>query len=793
MNCHLLTTCIALAMCHLSIFVHAQDLYINEIMSSNETYLADKDGDFSDWLEIYNASNQSINLAGYQLSDEEDDLNKWLFPAIVLPANGFLLVFASGKDSHNANELHTNFKIQEEGETIILSRPNDDILSKVEVPSLPSDYSYGCVPDGNATYSIFKLPSHNATNAQSNAIYTSHSSGFYLNPFSLVVKSSDPNQQIYFTTNGNIPTTSDYRIDRDTLEMINNLCLYSLWHDNFYSRIPTTPLDGPGRLQAYIWKEPQTLYKANAIRYASFLGDTMKSQVYTKTYFIDPEVRSRYQFPIISIITDSSNLFDYEKGIYIPGKRFDEEGFGHHPYGNYMNSGIEWEKEAHISFLENDGTVGFETDAGIRVRGVGSTANPQKSLNVYFRKEYGHKDIDYPIFGENINTIFKRMVLRNSGNDFINTHFRDALLQDVLRPLDLELQRFRPSVVFINGEYWGIHNIREKYDKFYFEYNFGIDVTNLNIVDWRGNIEEGSNQDYLALLDYIATEDISQEVHYEYIKEKVDIENFMDYLIAEIYYANFDWPCNNYKIWKTNEASSKWRFLIYDLDYSFGLVQQAQFDVPSLEHASSDADSWPHCPTSNALFRALLKNETFKMEFIQRFSLHLNTTFHIDTVLKKIREFEELFFPEMQEHMERWNYPKSLKKWYCEINIMEYFAIHRPCYMKSHLMSFFDLETIDFECPSFEEYDDEDLFQVFPNPNNGVFHIQKKPLLSTFGDIMISNVEGKIVYTKKDIVLDNYNRLAINLQDITGLSSGVYFVYFKNDTFSYMNKIVVIR
>ena len=792
MNYKLLLTYIALAMWSFPSFLYGQGLVINEIMSSNVSYLEDKDGEFSDWIEIYNSTNQDINLNGYHLSDDENDLDKWTFPSVVIPPYGFLLVFASDKNSLNIAELHTNFKIRQEEEMVILSKPNNEILSKIDAIQIPEDYSYGCVPDGSDTYSIFKSPSHNASNAFSNGIYTSHESGFYLKTFYLILKSSDPNQQIYFTTNGNIPTVNDH-LFTDTLKMVNNICKYSLWCTDYYSMIPTTPLDGPNRLQEYIWKEPQTLYRTNVIRYASFSGDTMKSDVHTKTYFIDPNIDVRYQFPIISLATDSLNLFDYKTGIYIPGKRFDDQGFGYRPSGNYLNTGIDWERKTHITFLEHDGTVGFETDAGIRIRGVGSTANPQKSLNVYFRKEYGEKDVDYPVFDEYINTEFKRLVLRNSGNDFLDTHFRDGLLQNILKPLGLELQRFRPSIVFINGEYWGIHNIREKYDKFYFEYNFGISVENLNLLNCKGEIEEGSNLDYLALLDYVETEDLTEDFHYEYVKSQIDMENFIDFQIAEIYFANYDWPCNNYKIWKTNDIGSKWRFLVYDLDYSYGFTKESEFDAKSLEHASSDEIDWPHCPVSNALFRALLKNENFKQEFVKRFSLHLNTVFNVDTVLQKINSFENLHFPEMAEHIERWNYPHDFEEWYKAIDAMKYFTIHRPCYIKNHLMDFFQLEDIDFECPIFKEYEKEELFQIFPNPNNGQFTIKKNSLFSTVGTITVLNIEGKLIYTKENVKLDNYNQENIDLQELTGLINGVYFVCFQSQRLEFTQKMVVIR
>jgi hypothetical protein len=186
-----------------------------------------------------------------------------------------------------------------------------------------------------------------------------------------------------------------------------------------------------------------------------------------KHFFIGDELYERYNFPVFSLVTDSLNLFQYDTGIYIPGVKFEEIGWQWYPYGNYRERGRDWERISHISFFEENRNLIFETNSGIRVRGSGSACNPQKSLGIYFRNEYGVNKIDYQIFEDSNVQFFKRLILRSSGNDMLKTHFRDAVLTELLKPLDLELQNFRPAILFINGEYWGIHGIREKLDEYY--------------------------------------------------------------------------------------------------------------------------------------------------------------------------------------------------------------------------------------------------------------------------------------------------------------------------------------
>ncbi len=765
--------------------IYGQSVVINEFMSDNETILQDEDGEFSDWIELYNKSNNPVNLFAYSLSDDATSPDKWTFPNIHIPADSFLIIFASGKDRLDTNELHTNFKINKSGEELIICDPEGNIIQSVNPVSLIPDNSYGCIPDGSANWYFLNTPTPNHRNTGSNYISCSHKSGFYKNDFYLTLTSSDANLEIYYTLNGEIPTKNSL-LYSSPLHIESNI-----FFPNNISTIPTTPLEGPDQLNDFIWKEPGNVYKANIIRFASFDDNNMKSQVNSKTYFVDPEIDNHYTFPIISIITNSLNLFDYETGIYIPGKTFDENGFDYWPSGNYHNRGREWERDIHISYFENNGTIGFETDAGMRMRGYGSASNPQKSFGVYFRSEYGLNKIEYPIFKDNDTITYKRLIFRNSGNDFIHTHFKDALLQSLLKSLDTELQDFQPAVVFFNGEYWGIHGIRQKYDEYYFKYHFGIDEDNINILGICGGVEEGSNIDYLELINYIGENDMSLTENYSFAKDRIDIQNFIDFQIAEIYYANYDWPCNNFKIWKTNDAGSKWRFLIYDLDFTFAYDNNSLYSTYSMEHAVSTASGWPYCECSNFIFRKLLNNEEFKQQFIERFAYHLNTTFNSTSVIDSINIFENLFIPEIKEHIDRWSYPSSTSQWYKNVDVLRDFAKSRPCFMRENIMNFFNLSKseFDFYCSELP-LEKEIKFFIVPNPSNGIFYMYNNSPEAVTGNIRIISLSGKVLYTENNLSIESKGRHYFNL---TGLLNNTYILNFYNATFSENLKITIIK
>ena len=759
----------------------SQNIVINEVVSDNNLIIQDVDGDYSDWVEIYNNENYDIDLIGYFLSDNENSLQKWTFPNVIITANSYMLIFASAKDKIQSGELHSNFKISQSGEPIILSDNNNNVLSKVASKFIPADFSYALDVSSELMY-LTETITPNALNIINNGINCSHQSGFYNDNIELELTGVNANEQIYYTLNGETPTVNS-NIYSVPIHLVNvSDSPFSI------SAIPTTPMDNTYKLKNFVWQEPQSVYKCNVVRYAAFENGVIQGEVFSKSYFIDSEINNRYAFPIISLITDNDNLFDYENGIYIPGKRFDEEGWNGWPQGNYLNKGNDWEKLVNLTFLKNNGLMTFETNAGMRMLGYGSASNPQKSFKIYFRNEYGINKINHKIFDNSEVKKYKRLIFRNGGNDFLYTHYKDALLHEVIRPMDLEIQEFKPSIMFINGEYWGIHNIRERYDKFYFKYKYGIDSDSINILGVCGAIEEGSNDDYIELINFINSNDISLESNYNYIKSKIDILNFIDFQIAEIYFANYDWPCNNYKMWKDKSPNSKWRFLIYDLDASLSHDNHSLSNTKSLKHASSNESGWPYCKCSNLIFRELLTNENFNTLFISKFVFHLTNTFSVERMTNIINDFELLYNPEIEEHITRWNYPESVNDWSENNDKLREFVKERPCYMSSDIISFFNLKQFDFDCTAVGSEELAD-FLLFPNPNNGAFFMYNNTGKVVKGaEVFISDLTGRIVYKLNDVnILTNNNLLIDNID----FSSGIYIVTIKYDEEILSQKVMI--
>lgn len=358
-----------------------QDLVINEFMAKNNTTIADLDGDFSDWIEIYNPANTAVQLQGYHLSDHVNEIDKWTFPTLTLPPYSFILVFASGKDHNDTTELHSNFKISSSGETLFLSNSQGEIIDQIDPVSLTPEQSYGRLTDGANQWQSFPLASPGTSNNYSNVLTFSHQNAFQKSPFYLKINGflSD---NIYYTLNGDIPTEQS-AVFIDSLFISHKDTVA-----NFFSEFPTTP--DQSLISYKAWESNnEKIDKATVFRCVSYKNGKPTSSVYTKTFIVDAEVNEKYSFPVISLVTEGDNLFNQDTGIYAPGVNFDSSN----PEwtGNYFMSGKAWERNVHVEYFDNSGSLAFTQNAGLRIHGGKTRQAAQKSLRLFARKGYGKK------------------------------------------------------------------------------------------------------------------------------------------------------------------------------------------------------------------------------------------------------------------------------------------------------------------------------------------------------------------------------------------------------------------
>lgn len=484
-------------------------------------------------------------------------------------------------------------------------------------------------------------------------------SGFYNSEISLEIICTDENAKIYYTTDGSIPDEND-DLYTEPIILVNRTS-----EPNKLSAKKNTSAGGD-----FIPREK--VDKANVIRAAAFFPDGTKSEIISGTYFIGTDKAKKYgNVPVISLMTDTENLFDYEKGIYVLGKTYDDwlKEDPNNKYleawqaeGNYSNKGREWERPVTVNYFNSDGTFGFSQDMGIRIMGAASRNSTQKSFRLTARSDYGEKAVNYEIIPENTRsdekgnvTKYKSFVLRNGGNDCDYAKVRDPFLQKLVSDRRFETEQTVPCVVYLDGEYWGMYTLTEDYSDNYIENNLGIDNKNVVVLK-RGKIEDGEESDislYEQMYDFITGNDMTNVLNYEKASEMLDTEGFADYCALNLYICNEDsiFKNNNWEMWRVRNTDAgsplsdgKWRMMVYDIDYSSGIYDGGQSSVKDnikeiFEPDEDSEDENERHPKN--IFLSLYENEEFRSEFITALCDMRNINFESRRAVGELISFTE--------------------------------------------------------------------------------------------------------------------------------------------------------
>ncbi|PKN94566.1 MAG: hypothetical protein CVU44_05645 [Chloroflexi bacterium HGW-Chloroflexi-6] len=542
----------------------------------------------------------------------------------------------------------------------------------------------------------------------------SHQGGFYADEFYLTISTEEPGGTIYYTLDGSTPSFTPQ------LEMTGSTQAYS------GSILIQNRTSQPNLLSNIVtdkWRQhipAENVFKGSVVRAVVVDDSGNRSNLQTHTYFVDEEMRTRYSFPVVSIVTDARNLFDDEIGIYTFGNLYQNIN-PDEPWqnpANFTQRGLKWERPAFFEMFGPDGETLLTQNIGLRIHGGYSRAFSPKSLRLVAGTEYDEPDlIQYNFFPElkdrlNEGTVdsFKTLVLRNGGNDIGRALFRDALAQSLLESTRLDIQGYQPVIIFVNGEYWGIHTVRTRYDEQYFQTYYGIAPDELLVLERGMDVvrlgsyaDNGNNfSNLFSLIDknysknaFATTSALSDKRVYQDVASRVDIDNFISHFAAQIYFDNTDWPKTNTFTWaKTTGLTStgpnvpyghdgKLRWMMSDVD--FGLFNPEHNNLKRLIVEMGDEPS-------TYIFRSLLENEEFRIAFINQFADHLNTIFREQVVVSKIDEFEALYAPEIEEHIQRWGVPgRSLSSWLENVDVIRQFALARPAYQRQHILEQFNL------------------------------------------------------------------------------------------------------
>lgn len=627
---------------------------VNEYSCANVSFSADALGGFSDWIELYNNGAASVNLTGYHLSDSKGNILKWAFPAAsTIPANGFLLIRASGANTVIGTEIHTSFKLTQcANEEIVFSDASGVILDSFTITRNQANHSRGRTTDGASTWSVFLVPTPGAANASPFKEYEplvnfSIAPGFYSGAQNIALSCSDATALIRYTTDGSSPSTLS----------------------TIYSGPIAVPATTVIKARAWCTTDPQV----------------PPSFIEPNTYFIN----DYRHIPVVSV--SSLSL-----------------------YSLLQASGWATTDEVSVEFFDSTGQFQWQQVGDGGKHGNDSWAYPQRGFDFVCNDEYGYNDaIKYKLFPTvTKRKSFDRVIFKAAASDnypfgpSVSCHTRDAFVQDFAqkRHLDLDCRSYLPCAMFVNGSYYGLYEIREKVnDKDYTDYYYKQGENDIDFLQfWGGmNITYGSDTAWVNTYNFAMANSMTNPGAYQYVKDRVDFSSMIDNAIYNTYIVNSDWINWNTMWWRGRNPAGKklkWRYCLWDEDNTYNLGQNftgwpttsANADPCDLDNNWGNINTPPMANEGHiALLNKLLQNPEFKSMYINRYADLINRDLNCDTVSLYYQKQIAIINLEIQKQIARWGgtYPA----WQNNVTLMQNFINTRCTYIDTALTGCYSL------------------------------------------------------------------------------------------------------
>lgn len=611
----------------------------NEICASNTKVHEDFFVGYLDWIEIINSTDETVSFDGYSLSNQADQPGKWYFPPYSLSSGSYLTITASKTP---VIPQTINFPFPRNGGAVYLFDPTNELIDSIVYPLLHPNHSYGKI---GGDFYYFDTPTPGAVNSEAigykgyaNAPIVNLESGKYTTGTSLEIAPVHEAETIYYSLNGINPQA------------------------------------------AFLYEAPLVLNQNTSIRAISIADSLLPSESVYRSYFVG----ATHSLPVINISADSVELFDLNHGIFMMGP--DAVDTPPHLGANFWK-----DQEAHIYFeyFEDDFHLRAAMDCHIEIYGgIGSRWRAMKSVQLRGKNTYEPSRFSLPYFDEKEIDSFKRLVLRNGGNDFCNSGMKDAALHQyfIESKLNVDFLAYSPVVVYINGHYIGVQNLREKADRFYIESNYGIDPNSVNLLAQATlDVVDGDAADFIEMKNYAVANNLDDPTHYNWMDERLDLSSFVDYFIVQLFVNNRDWPNFNLKVWNAAEHK-KWRYLCYDMDAGLKYNSDDLMEYRSLTYILNNfSETNPHVQ----ILSELLENKEFRRDFINRYCDLLNTVFDPEPMMKSILQQKDKVELEMEQHYEKWC--GSFEEWHSRFAGFEGFLKSREEIVHSELAELFSL------------------------------------------------------------------------------------------------------
>ncbi len=598
---------------------------INEFSCSNISTIADDYGNYEDWIELYNPTGAAINIGGNFLSDNVANPTKWQIPAgTTIASNGYMIFFASGRDISTGLSFHTNFKLtQTNNETIIFADAGGAITDQVITTPARANNSRGRIPNGSATWGIFATPTPGTANGTGYTSYTttptmSLAAGIYPGAINVSLSSPDAGVTIRYTTDGSEPTTTSAS-----------------------------------------YSAPIAISTSTALRARAFPASAsiLAGFTETNTYLIGVS----HTIPIVSLSSDQ--------------------------YTNLFNSGVQ-EINSTIEYFTSSGTQQFESYGDVNGHGNDSWAYPQKGVDFIVRDQLGYDDkIDYQVFPTKPRAQFQRLILKAAASDNYpftwgsggGCHLRDAYIQSLAQTahMNVDLRTNDHCALYINGQYWGLYEIREKVnDPDYTNYYWNQKEEDLDLLSFWGGltVRYGSDTDWNDLYGYIMSNDLSINANYNSVASRLDLASVIDYIILNSWAVNSDWINWNTMWWRGRGTPNvKWKYALWDMDNTFDLGQNYS-GWPSTDYTTDpcalDNNFQNAGPDEGHLdiYNRLMANPAFKQRFVNRYAEMISTYLNCDFALAHFDSIVNHITPEMSNQITRWG--GTMTEWQSHLSYM---------------------------------------------------------------------------------------------------------------------------
>ncbi len=624
---------------------------IHEVVTANIQGLLTAAEDTPDWIEIANLDDGPVDLAGWGLSDDASDPWAYTFGEDSVADGAVRLVFASGEPSNPAEE-HAPFSLANAGETLRLTAPDGCTVDLVEVPWLPRDVAWGRTPEDPAEWSYFLEPTPLGPNV------TEWRPGFAQAPV------LDP-----------VSSVQDGPV---TVTVESEAALVTLTFDGSAPTEDSEPYTGPLTVDA----RPDL----GIVRARAFVDGLWPSPVATGTYphgrgYLDDDLQ------VVSLVIDPFDLYDDETGIYTYGP---PDYTVYYPYFD-ANFWEDWERDLHLTVFTPDGTAVIDQDAGVKIHGGYTRAFEQKNWRLLPRSAYGHPTLDHAFFPNMAQDAFEVMVLEGSG-DWCPTHTENSLVDQLFRDADgvrlpwIDSQAWEPTVVYLNGEFWGLYSFREKLDERYVAWHHGADPDALDRIectadgtdDW-WKVQQGDSEALDALDAFVAEHDLADPAAYAEFRTLIDVENLATAVLAVGFMANGDWWSNNLKLWRERTDPGPFRHMVFDLGHGWGSSSYDHFGV-------SIGFSGRGLPIADAV-----RNDDFRVLLANQASDYLNTVLRSDHAVAVLDDMHARIEPVIPAQYALWCGAPT-DAWYASVDYARSFAEERAEHVWGHVRNGLGLE-----------------------------------------------------------------------------------------------------